>query len=153
MCTVCDPVMGDEGRLYCAPGVIDAFKSDIVPIASVLVPNQKVFLLGEILVNLRQQRYSNSLIFLVSDRYCKCVSNVQSVAIFKQVRGRVADRLEHRRRERRRACLPRAARQRPPHCGEPNTTTQRDTIAALTAASPHLSRFRFRHALRAAAPM
>lgn len=32
--------MGDDGRIYCKPDLPAAFKSDIVPIASVLTPNQ-----------------------------------------------------------------------------------------------------------------
>lgn len=37
---VCDPVMGDEGRLYCRPEMPEAFRTDIIPLASVLTPNQ-----------------------------------------------------------------------------------------------------------------
>ncbi|KXZ56574.1 hypothetical protein GPECTOR_1g516 [Gonium pectorale] len=37
---VCDPVLGDEGRLYVAPELVDAYAATIVPLASVLVPNQ-----------------------------------------------------------------------------------------------------------------
>ncbi|GFR41156.1 hypothetical protein Agub_g1820 [Astrephomene gubernaculifera] len=37
---VCDPVLGDEGRLYVARELVDAYASTIVPLASVLVPNQ-----------------------------------------------------------------------------------------------------------------
>ena len=32
--------MGDEGRLYVPPDMVDAYRSDILPLASVLVPNQ-----------------------------------------------------------------------------------------------------------------
>lgn len=34
---VCDPVMGDEGKLYVAPEMIKAYRSRIMPLASVLV--------------------------------------------------------------------------------------------------------------------
>jgi pyridoxal/pyridoxine/pyridoxamine kinase len=37
---VCDPVMGDLGKLYVKPDLIDAFISDVVPLASILTPNQ-----------------------------------------------------------------------------------------------------------------
>mmetsp|Transcript_37407 Transcript_37407/g.94391 ORF Transcript_37407/g.94391 Transcript_37407/m.94391 type:complete len:357 (-) Transcript_37407:212-1282(-) len=37
---VCDPVLGDEGRLYVAPEMVGAFRQHVVPLASVVVPNQ-----------------------------------------------------------------------------------------------------------------
>ncbi|KAG2483428.1 hypothetical protein HYH03_017683 [Edaphochlamys debaryana] len=37
---VCDPVLGDEGRLYVAREMVEAYAATIVPLASVLVPNQ-----------------------------------------------------------------------------------------------------------------
>lgn len=37
---VCDPVQGDDGRLYCHAALPAAFRQDIVPLASVLTPNQ-----------------------------------------------------------------------------------------------------------------
>jgi pyridoxine kinase len=37
---VCDPVMGDEGRLYCAPELPGRYRAEIVPLAAVLTPNQ-----------------------------------------------------------------------------------------------------------------
>uniref|UniRef100_A0A7S3QUY8 pyridoxal kinase n=1 Tax=Dunaliella tertiolecta TaxID=3047 RepID=A0A7S3QUY8_DUNTE len=37
---VCDPVMGDEGKLYVAPELVQAYRNRIMPLASVLVPNQ-----------------------------------------------------------------------------------------------------------------
>lgn len=40
MLTVCDPVQGDDGRFYCRPELPDAFRNIIVPLASVLTPNQ-----------------------------------------------------------------------------------------------------------------
>lgn len=36
---LCDPVMGDEGRLYVAAEMVDAFRERLVPLASVMVPN------------------------------------------------------------------------------------------------------------------
>jgi len=38
---VCDPVMGDEGKLYVAPEMVKAYRSRIVPLASVLVRVEK----------------------------------------------------------------------------------------------------------------
>ena len=38
--SVCDPVQGDDGRLYCRPELPRAFRDLIVPLASVLTPNQ-----------------------------------------------------------------------------------------------------------------
>ena len=32
--------MGDEGRLYIAPALVEAYKRVIVPLASIMVPNQ-----------------------------------------------------------------------------------------------------------------
>lgn len=40
MLAVCDPVLGDEGRLYVPADLVEAYKSEVLPIASVLVPNQ-----------------------------------------------------------------------------------------------------------------
>ncbi|KAG7670781.1 hypothetical protein Ndes2526B_g01465 [Nannochloris sp. 'desiccata'] len=37
---VCDPVQGDDGRLYCRPELPHAFRTSILPIASVITPNQ-----------------------------------------------------------------------------------------------------------------
>ena len=37
---VCDPVQGDDGRLYCKPEVPEAFRASIIPLASVITPNQ-----------------------------------------------------------------------------------------------------------------
>ena len=37
---VCDPVMGDDGRLYARPDLPPAFRDLLVPLASVLTPNQ-----------------------------------------------------------------------------------------------------------------
>lgn len=37
---VCDPVMGDDGRLYVRPEMPPAFQDLLVPLASVLTPNQ-----------------------------------------------------------------------------------------------------------------
>ena len=36
---VCDPVMGDEGRLYAAPEMVPLFRDALLPAASVLTPN------------------------------------------------------------------------------------------------------------------
>jgi pyridoxine kinase len=37
---VCDPVQGDDGRLYCKPELPHAFRSTVLPIASIITPNQ-----------------------------------------------------------------------------------------------------------------
>lgn len=37
---VCDPVMGDDGRLYVHPGMPPAYRDLIVPLSSVMTPNQ-----------------------------------------------------------------------------------------------------------------
>lgn len=38
--TVCDPVMGDDGRLYVPDGAAATYRDALVPLASVLTPNQ-----------------------------------------------------------------------------------------------------------------
>ncbi|KAI8465387.1 MAG: Ribokinase-like protein [Monoraphidium minutum] len=37
---VCDPVLGDEGKCYVSEELIGAYKSTILPLASILTPNQ-----------------------------------------------------------------------------------------------------------------
>eukprot|EP00123_Amoebidium_parasiticum_P004910 comp16184_c0_seq1/m.13814 comp16184_c0_seq1/g.13814 ORF comp16184_c0_seq1/g.13814 comp16184_c0_seq1/m.13814 type:complete len:371 (-) comp16184_c0_seq1:49-1161(-) len=37
---VCDPVMGDDGRLYVAPDLVPLFRDKLAPLASILTPNQ-----------------------------------------------------------------------------------------------------------------
>ncbi|WMV16913.1 hypothetical protein MTR67_010298 [Solanum verrucosum] len=37
---VCDPVMGDEGKLYVPPELVMVYREKVVPVASVLTPNQ-----------------------------------------------------------------------------------------------------------------
>jgi len=37
---VCDPVMGDDGRLYCPPDLVPAFRDMVVPLGTLLTPNQ-----------------------------------------------------------------------------------------------------------------
>lgn len=37
---VCDPVMGDDGRLYLAPELVPIYKTNIAKLATVLTPNQ-----------------------------------------------------------------------------------------------------------------
>lgn len=37
---MCDPVLGDEGRLYVSQELIDAYRSTIVPLCDVITPNQ-----------------------------------------------------------------------------------------------------------------
>ncbi|XP_058087323.1 pyridoxal kinase isoform X2 [Magnolia sinica] len=37
---VCDPVMGDEGKLYVPPELVNVYRQKVVPVASMLTPNQ-----------------------------------------------------------------------------------------------------------------
>lgn len=37
---VCDPVQGDDGCLYCPPDMPEAFREKILPLASIITPNQ-----------------------------------------------------------------------------------------------------------------
>ena len=37
---MCDPVQGDDGRLYCKPEMPAAYRDIILPLATVLIPNQ-----------------------------------------------------------------------------------------------------------------
>lgn len=37
---VCDPVLGDEGKLYVKEDLIQAYKSEIMPLVTLLTPNQ-----------------------------------------------------------------------------------------------------------------
>ncbi|KAL6007449.1 hypothetical protein ACLOJK_032946 [Asimina triloba] len=37
---VCDPVMGDEGKLYVPRELVDVYREKVVPVASMLTPNQ-----------------------------------------------------------------------------------------------------------------
>ncbi|KAB1211276.1 Pyridoxal kinase [Morella rubra] len=37
---VCDPVMGDEGKLYVPPDLVSVYREKVVPVASMLTPNQ-----------------------------------------------------------------------------------------------------------------
>jgi pyridoxal/pyridoxine/pyridoxamine kinase len=40
MCLSLCAVMGDEGRLYVKPELVDAYRATLIPLASVVVPNQ-----------------------------------------------------------------------------------------------------------------
>jgi pyridoxine kinase len=37
---VCDPVLGDGGKLYVPAELVDAYRAEVVPLASVVTPNQ-----------------------------------------------------------------------------------------------------------------
>jgi pyridoxine kinase len=39
-CVVCDPVMGDEGKLYIPQESVQIYKDVLVPMADVITPNQ-----------------------------------------------------------------------------------------------------------------
>lgn len=49
---VCDPVMGDEGKLYVAPELVKAYRERIMPLANVLVPNQVCFCKKKVLLDI-----------------------------------------------------------------------------------------------------
>lgn len=36
----CDPVLGDNGRLYVPPALVDVYRNEVVPLAHALLPNQ-----------------------------------------------------------------------------------------------------------------
>jgi pyridoxine kinase len=38
--SVCDPVLGDGGKLYVPAELVDAYRAEVVPLASVVTPNQ-----------------------------------------------------------------------------------------------------------------
>ncbi|KAJ0954452.1 putative pyridoxal kinase [Helianthus annuus] len=38
--TVCDPVLGDEGKLYVPQELVSVYREKVVPVASMLTPNQ-----------------------------------------------------------------------------------------------------------------
>jgi pyridoxine kinase len=53
--TVCDPVQGDDGRLYCKPELPHAFRTTVLPIASIITPNQyEAELLSEVSITSEQ---------------------------------------------------------------------------------------------------
>ena len=37
---MCDPVLGDGGKLYVPPELVDAYREALVPLAAVVTPNQ-----------------------------------------------------------------------------------------------------------------
>jgi len=37
---VCDPVMGDDGKLYVPPDLVDVYAKELLPLANILTPNQ-----------------------------------------------------------------------------------------------------------------
>ncbi|XP_059671078.1 pyridoxal kinase [Cornus florida] len=37
---VCDPVLGDEGKLYVPPELVSVYREKVIPVASMLTPNQ-----------------------------------------------------------------------------------------------------------------
>uniref|UniRef100_A0A0C9S8F5 pyridoxal kinase n=1 Tax=Wollemia nobilis TaxID=56998 RepID=A0A0C9S8F5_9CONI len=37
---VCDPVMGDEGKLYIPPELVSVYREKVIPLASMITPNQ-----------------------------------------------------------------------------------------------------------------
>ena len=40
VCYVCDPVLGDEGKLYVPEELVQAYKEKIIPLAGIITPNQ-----------------------------------------------------------------------------------------------------------------
>ena len=37
---VCDPVLGDNGKFYCPPELVEIYRSEVIPLANVVTPNQ-----------------------------------------------------------------------------------------------------------------
>ncbi|ETV88605.1 pyridoxal kinase [Aphanomyces astaci] len=37
---VCDPVMGDDGKLYVPPELVDIYRDEVLPLADIITPNQ-----------------------------------------------------------------------------------------------------------------
>lgn len=40
VCAVCDPVLGDNGKLYTPKEFVAIYRTDIIPHATILTPNQ-----------------------------------------------------------------------------------------------------------------
>eukprot|EP01138_Halocafeteria_seosinensis_P013165 gb/GECG01013446.1/.p1 GENE.gb/GECG01013446.1/~~gb/GECG01013446.1/.p1 ORF type:complete len:329 (+),score=24.52 gb/GECG01013446.1/:1-987(+) len=40
LCYVCDPVLGDEGRLYVPKELVEIYKTRVLPVVTILTPNQ-----------------------------------------------------------------------------------------------------------------
>ena len=38
--SVCDPVMGDDGKMYVPAELLDVYRDKIVPLADIISPNQ-----------------------------------------------------------------------------------------------------------------
>jgi pyridoxine kinase len=38
--TVCDPVMGDNGKMYVPEELLEIYKNTILPLADIITPNQ-----------------------------------------------------------------------------------------------------------------
>ncbi|XP_064991290.1 pyridoxal kinase isoform X2 [Musa acuminata AAA Group] len=55
---VCDPVMGDEGKLYVTPDLVSVYREKVVPVASMLTPNHFEI---ELLTGLRITSESDAL--------------------------------------------------------------------------------------------
>ena len=36
---VCDPVMGDEGKLYIKPELVPVYRQKVIPVATIITPN------------------------------------------------------------------------------------------------------------------
>jgi len=54
---VCDPVLGDEGKLYVAEALVETYKTQVLPLADVLTPNQFE---AEILTGIKIQSESDA---------------------------------------------------------------------------------------------
>lgn len=77
MSAVCDPVMGDEGKLYVAPELVQAYKERIMPLASVLVPNQVRFsiVLPFLRTSFFERIFLSTTSFLCYVHQCFCIPN------------------------------------------------------------------------------
>ena len=40
LCYVCDPVLGDEGKLYVPKELVSAYRKTLIPLAAIVTPNQ-----------------------------------------------------------------------------------------------------------------
>ncbi|OAF71140.1 hypothetical protein A3Q56_01097 [Intoshia linei] len=56
---VCDPVLGDEGKLYVDSSLIDVYKNNLIPIANIITPNQFE---AELLTNMKIKNESDVII-------------------------------------------------------------------------------------------
>ena len=66
LCYVCDPVLGDEGKLYVPKELVSAYRETLIPLAAIVTPNQ--FEVEQLVRLSRTQRGTRTCGRLVSDR-------------------------------------------------------------------------------------